>query len=441
MIHAHYRERMRTLAVIANLLTAGLLAAPAVSQAGADLPPDGIAHWFAFYQDLHRHPELSFRETRTAEKLAVAFEAAGLDVSRHVGGLGVVGVLHNGRGKTLLLRCDMDALPIGEQTGLDYRSEMRVEGEGGRVAGVMHACGHDLHMTAVAAAATWLSEHRDRWSGTLVCIGQPAEERAGGAKAMLADGLFERFPLPDFAVALHVTPDLVAGMLGYCAGPAMANVESVDIVVRGRGGHGAAPHTTIDPVPIACRLVLDLQTIVSRELSPTAPAVVTVGSIQGGSKHNIIDSECRLQITIRSYDDDVHELIKAAIERKADAAAASSRAPAPEVAFSEYTPALVNDPELTATCVDAFRRELGADAVVEVDPVMTAEDFGRLRFAGIPIFMFRLGTISTERFAAATAAGVPVASLHTAGYWPDFEPSLRAAVRAYAAAALTLMPR
>ncbi|MBI5852165.1 MAG: amidohydrolase [Planctomycetes bacterium] len=427
---------MRTRAILLTLLASNLPAQVGPAWIDAELP-----RWREFYRDLHRHPELSFREVRTAGKVAEVLAAAGLTVTQNVGGLGVVGVLENGAGPTLLVRCDMDALPIGERTGLDFMSEVRVESEDGRVGGVMHACGHDLHMTSVAASVTWLASHRDRWRGTLVCVAQPAEERAGGAKAMLEDGLLTRFPRPDHALALHVIPDLPAGTIGWCAGPAMANVESVDVVVHGRGGHGAAPHLTIDPIPIACKLVLDLQTIVSREIAPTSPAVVTVGAIQGGSKHNIIDAECRLQLTIRSYDDAVHEHIKRAIERKARAAAASAGAPEPELAFSEFTPALVNDQELTARCVAAFRKELGDDAVVALEPAMVAEDFGRLRLAGVPIHMFRLGTTAKARLDGHRASGTPVPALHSAEYWPDFEPSLRAAVQALCAAAIALMPR
>lgn len=395
----------------------------------------------ALYRHLHMHPELSFREVETSARIADELERTGFSVTRRVGGLGVVGVLENGEGPTLMLRTDLDALPIGEQTGLPYRSKLRTESPDGRVAGVMHACGHDLHMTHLVAVAQWLAKHRDRWSGTVVCIGQPAEERAGGAKAMLEDGLFERFPRPDYALALHVSNDLEAGKVGVRAGPSMANVESVDVIVRGRGGHGAAPHTTIDPIVIAAKLVLDLQTIGSREIDPIAPSVVTVGSIHGGSKHNIIDAECRLQITIRSYTPEVHEAIKQAIVRKARAAAASAGAPEPEVTFSEFTPALHNDPELAERCAAAFRRALGDDHVVPTQPAMVAEDFGRFGAAGVPILMFRLGTIAPERMARLQAAGEPLPALHSPTYYPDVEPSLETAVRATTAAILELMGR
>ena len=393
------------------------------------------------YQHLHQHPELSFREVKTSARIADELAAAGLEVTRNVGGLGVVGVLANGEGPTVMLRADLDGLPVGEQTGLPYQSTIRTESADGRVAGIMDACGHDVHMTHLVAAARWLADHRDAWRGTVVCIGQPAEERGGGAKAMLADGLFERFPKPDFALALHVSGALEAGTVGYRAGPSMANVESVDVTIRGRGGHGAAPHTAIDPVVIAAKLILDLQTIPSRELNPIDAAVITVGSIHGGSKHNIIDAECRLQLTIRSYTQEVHDAIRAGIRRKAAAAAASAGAPAPAVEFAEFTPALTNDPELAARCAEAFRDALGEARVVEVPAEMIAEDFARFGDAGVPILMYRLGTVTADRLAAAAAAGTPPPALHSAQYYPDFEPSMRTAVVATAAAITRLLPR
>ncbi|MBK8979991.1 MAG: amidohydrolase [Planctomycetes bacterium] len=392
------------------------------------------------YRELHRHPELSFREVKTAARIAGELQRAGLDVTRNVGGLGVVGVLRNGEGPCVLLRTDLDALPLGEETPLDYRSEVRTESPDGRVAGVMHACGHDLHMASFAGTVRFLAAHRELWSGTVVAIGQPAEERAGGAQAMLDDGLFERFPRPDYALALHVTQLLETGQVGYCAGPAMANVTSCDVTVRGRGGHGAAPHLTIDPIVLAAKLVLDLQTIVSREIDPVEPAVVTVGAIEGGTKHNIIDDDCRLQITIRSYSADVHERIQQAIVRKARAVAMSADAPEPEVRFSEFTPALVNDADLVARVVPALQDALGDDAIVPFAPAMTAEDFGRFRLAGVPIFMFRLGTIAPARMAEYRSRGEEPPPLHSPHYWPDAEASLRAGIVATTAAVRELLP-
>lgn len=427
-----------------SVALAAVLSFPLAAQSAAGVDPwldAQIGSLTELYQHLHRNPELSFREVKTSARIADELAAAGLDVTRNIGGLGVVGVIENGDGPTVLLRADLDGLPVGEQTGLPYQSAIRTESADGRVAGIMHACGHDVHMTHLVATARWLAAHRDQWRGTVVCIGQPAEERGGGAKAMLEDGLFERFPKPDFALALHVSGTLEAGTVGYRAGPSMANVESVDITIRGRGGHGAAPHTAIDPVVIAAKLILDLQTIPSRELNPIDPAVITVGSIHGGAKHNIIDAECHLQLTIRSYTPEVHEAIREGIRRKATAAAASAGAPAPTVEFTEFTPALTNDPALAEVCADAFRDALGPDRVVEVPAEMIAEDFGRFGKAGVPILMYRLGTISSARLEAAAAAGAPPPALHSAQYFPDFEPSIRTAVAATAAAITRLLPR
>ncbi len=393
------------------------------------------------YKHFHRNPEVSFREIQTSKRLAEELAKTGAQVSRNVGKLGVVAVLENGPGPTLMLRADMDALPIGERTGLDYMSKIRKELDDGRVQGVMHACGHDVHMTVLIGTTQFLAAHKELWSGTLLCIGQPAEERGAGAKAMLDDGLFERFALPDFALALHVTSDLAAGRVGYRAGPVMANVDSVDITMFGRGGHGATPHVTIDPIVQASQLVLQLQTIVSREIEPIQPAVITVGAIQAGTKHNIISDRCDLQLTVRSMTDEVRAHIHAAIIRKAKAIAMGAGAPEPKVEFSEGTPSLSNDPQLTARVADVFRKTLGADNVVEVDQVMTGEDFARYGRAGVPIFMFRLGTIAPTRLARYAANGEPSPGLHSAGYYPDPAPSLRTGVRAMSAAALALCPR
>ncbi len=307
------------------------------------------------YHQLHQTPELSFQEKETAARFAAELKSAGFAVTTGVGGHGVVGVLKNGVGKTLMLRTDLDALPVAEETGLPYASKVRTKDERGATVGVMHACGHDLHITNMVAVARYLASHRDEWSGTLVIIGQPAEERGAGARAMLEDGLFRRFPKPDFAVALHVASELPPGKIEYLGGYAHANVDSVDITIKGRGGHGAAPETTIDPVVIAARLVLDLQTIVSREIKPIDPAVITVGSIHGGSKHNIIGDDCKLQLTVRSYSPEVRKQLLDGIRRKALAAAASSAAPEPVIEVSEGTPSVFNDVELTERVAAAIK--------------------------------------------------------------------------------------
>lgn len=398
------------------------------------------ANVVAFYKELHASPELSLQEEQTAAKLADAWERAGYTVTRGVGGTGVVAVLENGDGPTVMLRTDLDGLPVVEQTGLPYASKVRTKDKRGATVGVMHACGHDIHMANLIGAARLLAENRDRWRGTLVCIAQPAEELGAGAKAMLADGLFARFPRPDYAIALHAANDLEAGKVSVCSGYFGANVDSVDILINGRGGHGAAPHTTVDPIVLAARLVLDLQTIVSREIKPTEPAVVTVGSIHGGTKHNIIGDDCKLQLTVRTYSQEIREQIAAAIRRKAEAAAASVDGPTPEVEYSEGTPSLYNDPELTARVESVLRKTLGDERVETAEPMMGGEDFSRYGKAGVPICMFRLGTIKKARLDAWEAANETPPSMHSSKYWPDPDPALRTGIRAMAAIVEDLLP-
>ncbi len=257
----------------------------------------------AFYKDLHTHPELSLMEVRSAAHVADELRKAGFDVTTNVGGTGVVGILKNGPGPTVMVRTDLDALPVTERTGRPYASTVRTRDRAGNEVGAMHACGHDMHMTCLIGTARTLAGMKDRWSGTLMFIGQPAEEVGAGARMMLDDGLFRRFPKPDYALALHCDARLQTGHVAFTEGLALANVDSVDITVKGRGGHGSAPHTTIDPIVIAARIVLDLQTIVSRETNPLDPCVVTVGSIHAGTKHNIIPNEAKLQITVRTTKD------------------------------------------------------------------------------------------------------------------------------------------
>ncbi|MCC7397421.1 MAG: amidohydrolase [Planctomycetes bacterium] len=406
------------------------------------------ASWFereapaleALYRDLHTQPELSFRETQTAARLAVELRQRGLEVTTGVGGTGLVAVQRGGDGAVVLLRADMDALPVAEETGLPYASTIHAASGDGRSIGVMHACGHDLHMACLVGAAAFLQQHPELVRGTVVFQLQPAEERAGGMKAMLADGLLTRFPRPDRAIALHVASDLPTGVVGVRSGYAMANVDSCDITVFGRGGHGAAPHLTSDPIVAAAMLVLELQTIVSREIDPIEPCVITVGSIQGGNKHNIIPDECHLQVTVRSYSPAVRERLLAAIRRKAKAVAMSCGALEPKVEFSEPTPALRNDAALTELVRFALVGALGADRVVEVPPAMVAEDFGRLDAERVPLCMFRLGTIAPERLSAMQAAG-DVPALHSGRYYPDYAPALRTGVQALVAATLAAMAK
>ena len=391
------------------------------------------------YESLHQAPELSFQEEKTSARMAELLRELGLTVTEQVGGHGVVGVLENGAGKTLLLRADMDALPVVEVTELPYASQVKTRDERGATVGVMHACGHDMHMTNLVGAVRFLASHRDLWQGTLVVIFQPAEERGAGAQAMIDDGLLSRFPRPNYAVALHVAADRPSGTVGYRAGYACANVDSVDITIRGRGGHGAYPHTTIDPVVIAARLVLDLQTIVSREIDPIEPAVITIGSIHGGTKHNVIGDTCELQLTVRSYTPEVREQLLKAIRRKALAAAASSNATEPEVKVSEGTPALFNDPQLTERVVAALKPALGEANVIEVPPTMGGEDFGRFGGAGVPIVMLQLGAVNSERLDEFKKAGTPPPSLHSPKFYPDPERTITTGVATLATAALELL--
>ncbi len=393
------------------------------------------------YKQLHVQPELSYQEERTAGRLAKEMKSLGFAVTEKIGGHGLVCVLKNGPGPTILVRTDMDALPVTENTGVPYASKVRTRDRNDREVGVMHACGHDMHMTCWIGTARVLTALKDRWSGTLVFIAQPAEEVGAGARMMLADGLYQKFPKPDFALALHCDTIRRAGEIGFTEGLALANVDTVDITVRGKGGHGAAPHTTVDPIVLAARIVLDLQTLVSREIDPLEPAVVTVGSIHGGSKHNIIPAEVKLQLTVRSTRDSVRKHLLDGIERIARAAAAGARAPEPIVKIDpgEFTPALVNDANLTRRTVAVFREVLGETKVNARPPIMGGEDFARYAQGGVPIFLYWLGTIAPERFAAAQReGGKPLPSAHSEFYYPDPEPSLRTGVLTMSLAVLNL---
>ncbi|WP_153558010.1 amidohydrolase [Roseimaritima sediminicola] len=425
----------------------GLLAAMLIADNRAHA--QSVEQWYEahceagydLYKWLHANPELSFEEEQTAAKLAALWRDAGYEVTTGIGGHGIVGILRNGDGPVLMLRTDLDALPVTEQTPLEFASQKTTTLAGGGQSGIMHACGHDLHMTNLTMTAQYLAANPSRWSGTLMLVGQPAEERGAGAKAMLEDGLFERFPKPDYAVALHVESSTPAGSVRIRSGFVLANVDSVDITVKGRGGHGATPHDTIDPITQAAELVMSLQLIVSREVKPIEPAVVTVGSIQGGTKHNIIGNECKLQITVRSYSDEVRQQVLDAIRRRALAIAEANRAPAPEVRISEGTPSLENDAELAARLATVFRKTLGEDHVLEAEPAMGGEDFSRYGRAGVPIVMYRLGTIRPQRLERFAELGVRPPSLHSSSFYPDLEPTLSTGVRSLTAAALDLLSR
>ena len=404
--------------------------------------------WFAiqlpklveFYQDLHRNPELSLAEKRTSKVLAEALKSAGAEVATGIGGYGIVGVLINGEGPTVLVRSDMDGLPVTETTGAKYSSQSKATDSEGRSTGVMHACGHDIHMTCLSGTAKWLADHREKWSGTVILIGQPAEERVVGAKAMLDAGLYTKFPKPMAAIALHVAHDLPVGKVGTISGPAFASSTSVDITVKGRGGHGAMPNNTIDPIVQASMLVVDLQTIVSRQVSPIDAAVVTVGSFHGGTKHNIIPNDVHLQLTVRAFRDETRELLLSSIRRKADGIAHAHNAPKPEITIAEGISSTTNSPELVVKVVPAFENALGQSNVVVVSPTTGAEDFGLYGRDGVPTFMFRLGTVKPERIHEAQNGGKPLPSLHSAEYLPVAEGSIETGVKAMSAAVVRLLP-
>ncbi|MCS7168148.1 MAG: amidohydrolase [Gemmatales bacterium] len=401
------------------------------------------AYLDALYKHLHANPELSFQEVQTAQRLAKEMRQLGFEVTENVGKTGLVCVFKNGPGPVVMVRTDMDALPIVERTGLPYASQVRVRNAEGREVGVMHACGHDVHMTCWVGTARVLVHLKDRWKGTLLFIAQPAEEIGGGARAMIEDGLFTRFPKPDYALALHCDGQAPCGTVSYTEGPSLANADAVDIIVRGKGGHGAAPHQAIDPIVIAARIILDLQTIVSRETDPLDAVVVTVGSIHGGTKHNIIPSEVHLQLTVRTFKDATRKHVLEAIERIAKAAAHAARAPEPIVRVNpgEFTPSLVNDVPLTRRTVAALKSVLGEDKVVPRPPVMGAEDFSRYAQAGVPICMFRIGTVEPERVEEAQKGGRPLPSLHSDEYYPIPEPTIKTGVLALSTAVLNLLGR
>ena len=397
------------------------------------------------YAWLHAHPELSGHETLTAARFASELAAAGFDVTSGVGGAGVVGVLRNGDGPAVLVRTDMDALPITARTGLPYASTVCVKDDSGSTTGVMHACGHDLHMTISVGAARALAESRNRWRGTLIVIGQPAEETGEGARAMLEDGLFTRFPRPHFNLALHSDPYLEAGKLGYREGHVFASSDFLEVTIRGTGGHAAYPHLSKDPIVIAAETVLALQTIVSREMRPLDPVVVTVGSIHGGTKHNIIPEEVRMQLTVRSYDPRVRETVPKSIRRIARGIAAAHGVPEDRMPLVELigpgTPSVYNAPELADRLVPTWQAAFGPDCVLRLDPEMGFEDFAEYGLVEpkIPSFLFRLGTVDAARIAAAKESGRPLPGLHSSEYRPSPEPAIATGVWAMVAAVRELM--
>ena len=392
------------------------------------------------YLDLHRSPELSYHEEKTAAMIAAQLGKLGYDVTTGVGGTGVVGILKNGPGPTVMLRAELDALPVPEKTGLPYASHVTTHDDRGVEVPVMHACGHDLHMAIGIGTAALLAQNKDRWHGTFIYVGQPAEERIGGARAMMKDGLFTRFPKPDFAFAVHDTNELPAGKINYTPGFSAANSDSVDVTIYGVGGHGSRPQSTVDPIVLAARTIVSWQTIVARENDPQDPAVITVGSIHGGTKHNIIPDEVQMQLTVRSYKDEVRKHLLAAIERIAVAEAEAAGAPKkPLVKVTESVGAMYNDPELIARLAGRLKQVMGEANVVPGHPMMGSDDFAEYRSAGIPSAMLGLGAVNPAKFAAAAKSGEILPGPHSPYFAPDREPSLKTGIEVEMAAILELL--
>ena len=396
------------------------------------------------YKGLHNNPELSYKEFETSKKLSLILEGLGYEVTSNVGGNGVVAVLKNGEGKTVMLRADMDGLPVEEKTGASFASRTKTLNDEGQEVFTMHACGHDIHMTVLIGAAQKLIKNKSDWSGTLILILQPAEEVSGGARNMIKDGLFTRFPRPDFNLALHVNSDMEAGKVGYLPGWAMANVDSLDINVKGLGGHGAYPHTTKDPIVLSAQIISQLQTIVSRQIAPTDPAVVTVGSIHGGTKHNVIPNEVKLQLTLRSYTDEVRNKTISSIKKIVRGTAIAAGFPEelyPTVTLKdEYTPAVFNNPQLVERLKESFEKSLGKDNVKKVSPVMGGEDFGMFGRVEpiIPTALFWLGAVNKNIYEKAIREDIVLPSLHSDLFLPDAEPTIETGVKAMTGAALDL---
>jgi len=444
---------MRACILILTLLSLSFPLLPA-DELGA-LADAQLPALFTIYKDLHSHPEISQHEERTAALLAEELRKAGYTVADHIGkypggraAFGVVAILKNGAGPTVLVRTEMDALPVEEKTGLPYASTVHTKDDAGQTVGAMHACGHDLHMTAFLGAARALAGMQARWHGTLMLIGQPAEERVTGASAMLADRLYQRFGRPDYCIAQHDTPEIAAGQVGVLAGPILSGASTVDVIIRGVGGHGARPEATKDPVVMAAQFILALQTIVSRQTAPQDPAVVTVGSIHGGTRPNIIPDEVKLQISTRAFSEDVRRNILAAIERTARGVALAAgvpedRAPVVQVDQAESVPVTYNDPALAARLKNSLRAALGSQNVLDGKAAMASEDFGLFGLEGrpIPCFLLSLGAADPSKLKESARTGHLLPSLHSSLFAPLPEPAIRTGVIAMTAAVLDLMAK
>jgi amidohydrolase len=436
------------------------LAFTAAISASAQQTPQQIADaelpsLLTIYKDLHTHPELSTHEERSAAIVAKELKAAGCEVTERVGkydkpGLtcfGVIGVMKNGDGPTVAIRTDLDALPVREETGVPYASTVTTKNDAGQEVGVMHACGHDIHMSTFIGTARALGKLKDKWKGTIIFIGQPAEETVGGARALLKDGLYTRWPKPNYVLGLHDDAEIATGQIGVTEGYCYANVDSVDVSVKGMGGHGAYPHKTKDPIVLAAEIINGWQTIASRETNPHDDVVVTVGSIHGGTKHNIISDEVKMQLTVRTYKKEVRDVVLAAIERIAKGSAAAAGLPAekmPEVKVrqDEFTPATYNNPELTKRASAAMKAVLGPDSIVAKDPTMGGEDFSEYSLPdhSIPAFMFNVGAVDPAKVAESKKPGaLPLPSLHSSKFAPIPEPTIKTGMVGMVSAVLDLM--
>ena len=451
-----YKSGMKIRSLLILLLPIWIAPLILAQQTPQSLADAELPSLLGMYKDMHTHPELSGQEERTAALVAKELRAAGCEVTEHLGkyensklkGYGVVGVMKNGDGPTVLVRTDMDALPVEEETGLPYASKVVAKNDEGKDVHVMHACGHDIHVAAFIGIARTLAKLKDQWHGTIIFVGQPAEEIGAGARALLKDGLYDRFGKPDFALGFHDKADVQAGHIAVTVGYASANVDSVDVTVRGVGGHGAYPHKTKDPIVLAAEIINAWQTIVSRENNPLDPVVITVGSIHGGTKHNIIPDEVKMQLTVRTYKSDVRERVLADIDRIAKGCAASAGIPpdlAPIVSVSKdfATPAMYNNPELTKRLVAVWKKSLGDENVQIIDPVMGGEDFSEYSLPdhSIPAANFHFGAVDAAKIAEFKEAGKELPTLHSSKFAPVPEPTIRTGIIGMTTAVLELMKK
>ncbi len=437
-----YQKALQLLTAFFCLLATNAYAQNGVEKALTSKTMDDLEQLYLW---LHQHPELSLQETQTSKKLAAELKNAGFEVHENFGGTGVVGILKNGAGPTLLVRADMDALPVKEETGLPYASTVKMKDAAGNEVPVMHACGHDIHISVLAGTAKTIAALKEKWRGTLILVGQPAEEIVVGARAMLAEGLYQKFGKPDFCLALHANAFLPAGTVGYCPEYAMANVNSVNITVFGEGGHGAYPHLTKDPVVMAAKLILDIQTITSRELNAIDPAVITVGTIHGGTKRNIVPNEVKLELTVRSYTEATKLAIMEKLRQKSKAVAISAglsedKFPRFEIT-PEFSPALYNNPDLTQRVSNVFKQAIGNEQVIKVPPVMVSEDFGIFGDSEpkIPVFLYWLGSIEPKRVEQYKKDGKTLPSLHSSNYFPLPRPTIETGIKTMCAGILELL--